>query len=450
MSTSGGAGFSYTEVDDVSRTLAVFGFYVSVIALASYTLKERLYLSDALIALLLGIAVGPIGWNLVSPSTWMEHDTELTNRLTYELARIVIGIQVLFTGIALPKRYLADAWESLTTLLLLVMTIAWLVSAAFVYALIPGITFLEALCIAACVTPTDPVLANSVVKGRFAEKYIPPHVRNIIAAEAGANDGLGFPFIFLAIYLMARFIDNRSIGQEIGWWIVDVWLYQIALSIAIGAVIGFLAMKSVKFAEQHNMIDHESFLAIGIGLTFLTLGLTGMLGSDDILACFIVGNAFTWDGWFLERTKDETFQDVIDSLLNTGIFIYIGTIMPWAEFGNGEIGLSAWRLVVLAILILLFRRLPWVLLARKIIPDLVTWQEACFAGWFGPIGVGAVYYAQVGLRRVPEDRTLVREIIVPIVYFIVLASVVVHGITIPIFKRTLCLKPFAPWLEVCA
>lgn len=73
-----------------------------------------------------------------------------------------------------------NAWESLTTLLLLVMTIAWLVSASFVYALIPGLTFLESLCIAACVTPTDPVLANSVVKGRFAEKYIPPHVRNIM------------------------------------------------------------------------------------------------------------------------------------------------------------------------------------------------------------------------------------------------------------------------------
>lgn len=57
-----------------------------------------------------------------------------------------------------------------------------------------------------------------------------------------------------------------------------------------------------------------------------------------------------------------------------------------------------------------------------------------FAGWFGPIGerwqlelvsqsrsarrfagVGAVYYAQVGLRRVPEDRTAVRELIVPVV-----------------------------------
>lgn len=86
-------------------------------------------------------------------------------------------LMLLFT---MGRRYLANAWESLTTLLLLVMTIAWLVSAAFVYALIPGLTFLEALCIAACVTPTDPVLANSVVKGRFAEKYIPPHVRNIM------------------------------------------------------------------------------------------------------------------------------------------------------------------------------------------------------------------------------------------------------------------------------
>lgn len=60
------------------------------------------------------------------------------------------------------------------------MTIAWIVSAAFIYALLPQLTYLEALCVAACVTPTDPVLANSVVKGRFAEKYIPSRVRNVM------------------------------------------------------------------------------------------------------------------------------------------------------------------------------------------------------------------------------------------------------------------------------
>lgn len=71
-----GHGLDYIEVDDVSRTLAVFGFYVSVLGLASYTLKERLYMSDALIALLLGIAVGPIGWNLVSPWDWTNYNEE--------------------------------------------------------------------------------------------------------------------------------------------------------------------------------------------------------------------------------------------------------------------------------------------------------------------------------------------------------------------------------------
>ena len=119
--------------------------------------------------------------------------------------------------------------------------------------------------------------------------------------------------------------------------------------------------------------------------------------------------------YFRIRTEDESFQDVLDSLINTTIFIYIAAILPWSEFGNQNIGLQPWRLVVLAILVLLFRRLPWVLACKAIIPDLITWREAVFTGWFGPMGVGAVYYAQVGLREIPEDRILLRQLIVPVV-----------------------------------
>ena len=144
-------------------------------------------MGDALIALLLGIAVGPIAWNIVSPFDWTNYNTDLQNRLTYEVTRIVIGVQVLFTGIALPKAYLKHAWESLTTLLLVVMTCAWLVSAAFIFALIPKLTFLESLAIAACITPTDPVLANSVVKGRFADEHIAPHIRNLMRVNHSSD-----------------------------------------------------------------------------------------------------------------------------------------------------------------------------------------------------------------------------------------------------------------------
>lgn len=64
-------------------------------------------------------------------------------------------------------------------------------SGGFIKLFVPSLTFLEALCISACVTPTDPILANSIVKGRYAEKYVPKGVRDIISAESGANDGLG-------------------------------------------------------------------------------------------------------------------------------------------------------------------------------------------------------------------------------------------------------------------
>lgn len=42
-----------------------------------------------------------------------------------------------------------------------------------------------------------------------------------------------------------------------------------------------------------------------------------MIGSDDIFCCFILGNAMTWDDFFHLESKKETFQECIDSLLNT-------------------------------------------------------------------------------------------------------------------------------------
>lgn len=75
-------------------------------------------------------------------------------------------------------------------------------------------------------------------------------------------------------------------------------------------------------------------------------------------------------------------------MLNLAIFVYLGTVIPWSSFSEEALGLSYWRLIVIAILILLFRRLPIVMALLKVIPALKTRREGIFAGWFGPIGVG--------------------------------------------------------------
>jgi NhaP-type Na+/H+ or K+/H+ antiporter len=71
------------------------------------------------------------------------------------------------------------------------MTLMWLASSLIIWAMVPNLSFVHALAIGACVTPTDPVLSNSIVKGKFADKNVPKDLQKIVIAESGANDGLG-------------------------------------------------------------------------------------------------------------------------------------------------------------------------------------------------------------------------------------------------------------------
>lgn len=446
----------HTDITDVTIVFAVLGFLFVVYGQLSFVVKEHLYLSEPLIAVTLGIIVGPyvLGW--VDPVSWSS--PEGFREITYQFTRLVLGVQVLFTGIDLPKAYLWKEARSLTVMLLGMMTVAWFATALLIWGLIRlpagispdgvgySLTFLESLAISAAVTPTDPVLAASITKGRFAEKYVPANVRNIILAESGANDGLGFPFLYLAVYLLDRSSVDKgaSVGLEIGRWIYAVLIYQILLSCVYGALLGYIARKSLKWAEQKGYIDRANFHAFGLGLALFTLGTTGLFGSDDILACFVAGNSFTWDDWYRLRSEDIPYvQDAIDMLLNVAVFIYIGTIIDWnwyhvADTIDGPTfgGIQTWRIVVLGLLVLLLRRPPWLVAVSGLIPALTNWSETIFAGWFGPMGVGAVFYIEVALREIPDDgsRTRLRELYSPVVMFCIFSSILAHGVSIPLSR----------------
>jgi len=66
-----------------------------------------------------------------------------------------------------------------------------------------------------------------------------------------------------------------------------------------------------------SLIDHEAFILYSVAITFFALGVVGMIGSDDLFCCFILGNAMTWDDFFREESEKEAFQECIDSVLNT-------------------------------------------------------------------------------------------------------------------------------------
>jgi NhaP-type Na+/H+ or K+/H+ antiporter len=123
------------------------GCYIRARGQLSSILKERAFLSSALIALLLGVAFGPIGTGWINPLEWSGGNEATRNKVTFQLCRLVIGIQVLFAGISLPAAYLKTQAQSLVILLLPIMIFAWFITAGLIYALVPGLSYLEALCI---------------------------------------------------------------------------------------------------------------------------------------------------------------------------------------------------------------------------------------------------------------------------------------------------------------
>ncbi|KAI7880966.1 hypothetical protein K492DRAFT_225615 [Lichtheimia hyalospora FSU 10163] len=407
----------------VSLITCIFGGFILLYGLCSLGLKEKLYMSEArkikyttclmdniVIATLYGIFIGPLGLGLVDLEGW-----DGKHELTQQFSRIAIGIQVMVVGITLPKKYLLKEARSLSILLVLVMSSMWIVSALCVWLVFPNLTFLEALMIASCFTPTDPVLANSIVHGHFAEKYVPSNVRNIIVAESGANDGLGYPFLFIAMFLIQMPTSEAWIQ-----WTLQVMLYQIALSIFIGFITGFLARKLLRLAHEKKLVDEESFSIYALALALFLLGAVGAIGSDDLFACFIAGCSFTWDGWYQYNSENSHVIEPWSSMIQLGI-------MP---------------LVLLAILVLLFRRLPVVALLYPFIPAVRNLKEALFTGFFGPMGVGSVFYCSVALINITMEQSdsYGSQILEPIVYAIVLSSIVIHGITIPVFQAGNTLK----------
>lgn len=427
---------------DITKPHLVYillGAFTTLFMLCSSFIKERMYIGEATVATLFGVIFGPHAANLIDPNSWGSADI-----VTIEFSRIVLVVQCFAIGVELPKFYMERHWKSVVYLLIPVMTFGWLVISLVIWWMIPGFDWLDGLVVAACITATDPVLASSVVgKGKFARR-IPKHLRDLLSAESGCNDGMAFPFVYLSLYLIQY---HRNAGEVSLHFVVYVILYECIFGAIFGFLVGYIARHAIKYAERQDLIDRESFLVFYFVVALFCAGSGSILGLDDLLVGFAAGVGFSNDGWFSEKTEESHVSNVIDLLLNLTYFVYLGTIIPWEQYNSGVEGLKVWRLVVIAIFVIFFRRIPVMLALKPFVPDIKSWREALFAGHFGPIGVGAIFVAilaraelehgePVPLAVLPSSDAPEFQLIYlvwPIVTFIVISSILVHGSSIAVF-----------------
>jgi sodium/hydrogen antiporter len=422
---------AFPQIDPTSPhlTFLILSLFLVSYALFSELIRNRLHLSEPPLATLAGIAFGPRGITALNPQRWGWEDN-----ITQEVTRVVVGVQVFAIAIELPQKYIKAHLRSVAMLLGPVMAFGWMVSALIIY-LILQTKFTTALIIAACLTPTDPVLAASVVAESHFSHRVPKRIKQLLQAESGCNDGVSFPFLYVGV--LAVTTATTAIG--IKDWFVEVIFWQCLVGTFIGIVIGYIANKLLRFSEARDYIMDSSFFVFYFLLAILCVGVGSTLGSDDFLVAFGAGTAFGWDGWFASKALETKLPNVLDLLLNSSMFVYFGASIPWHSF-TGNLGPG--RLVVCLVLILLFRRIPVVLALKNWISDIKTYSEALFAGHFGPMGIGALFLAIEARARLetetsrplphppkhsPNKQAI--DTVWPVICFVVLGSIMVHGLS---------------------
>lgn len=416
-------------------TYGAITFFLLAYALFSQFIRNRLHLSEPPLATLFGILVGPKGLAFLKPYDWGFNDDVIQ-----EFTRLIAGIQCFAVGLELPQNYFSKGgkWKTVATLLGPVMTFSWLICTGFIVLLFKT-DIPSAMVISACLTPTDPVLAASVLSNSQFSTRVPKRVRDLLSAESGVNDGVSFPFLYIGLSIITR---STALGMFKKWMLITV-LYQCAFGILLGTTIGFTFNKIFTFSHKRELIGPASYLTFYLLLAVFALGIASTLGVDDFLVTFFAGLGFSHGGNF--PTADAHLPIIIDLMLNSTMFVFFGAMIPWASFTQTD-SITPGRLVALLVLILLFRRIPavYALYKLNLLPHIRTSTEALFAGHFGPMGVGALFLAiearaqletdtSLPLPHPPADLPIEKQraivLVWPIICFVVLGSVLVHGMS---------------------
>ena len=162
-------------------------------------------------------------------------------------ARLALGIGLVGVALRIPSEFPRQNWREMLTLIGGAMVLMWAISTSLVY-LILGLPLWMAALIGAIITPTDPVAATPIVTGSLAKQHIPDRTRHAISFESGANDGLGYLFVFLPFLML-----TRPPEEALMHWLITTLLWEVGAATVLGLMLGYVFGKLLrKSAESGN------------------------------------------------------------------------------------------------------------------------------------------------------------------------------------------------------
>lgn len=337
--------------------------------------------------------------------------------ISLHLSEMVVIISLMGTGIKIDRPFNLKNWASPLRLVTIAMLLCML-GVTFLAYYVLNFDLASAILLAAVLAPTDPVLASDVQVGPPNEKY-KSETKFALTAEAGLNDGLAFPFTWLAVTVAFMQIGEKDNLIE---WFYFMLIYKILAGIAIGYLAGkftgyliFNLSKRFKFLKTQ-----DGFLALA--LTLLVYGITEAFHAYGFVAVFI--SAIT----FRHSEKKDDYHDHLHSFIDQTERVLIAIVLLLLGGSLVQQGLQylSWEI---AICILAFLFLIRPLSAYISLYNMKFHvKEKTAISFLGIRGIGSIFYLSFALKE--ADFSFENQIW-SAVFFTILLSIVVHGFTAP-------------------
>lgn len=362
-------------------------------------------------ALLIGLGFVIFGWLPGMPEAISPISTPKPWEIASELC-VVVGL----FGVGLRIDRLAHRQRWIPTLRLLAVAMPLTIFAiAALGSQLAGMTLGGALLLGAVLAPTDPVLAGDVQVGRPTEGGEHP-VRFALTTEAGLNDGLAFPFVYLALAVAAA---GAVTPELLGEWLWRDVLYRVAGGAACGIAIGWLLGKVLFDFPRENALAKTESGVIALAGVLVAYGATELLEGYGFIAAFVSGVTLRRaESGHEFHTRLHDFSESIEHALTAMLLIGLGAALPALLPELDATG----AIIGLALIFLVRPVVGWLSLHKT----LLTGRRRLVVAAYGVRGVGSIYY----LGYAGSHMDLVNEAqLWAIIAFTILVSTVLHGFT---------------------
>lgn len=368
-----------------------------------------------------------------------DHHALVTHVTEFTVLVALMGVGLAIDrALDLRSRSSLHTWSPVWRLLLVTMPLT-IGAMTFLGWWIAGLAPAVALLLGAALAPTDPVLASDVQVGEPVTEDVAEaeqedgaagvgeddDIRFALTAEAGLNDGLAFPFVHLALLLLAGGFGALDAGSWLGWYVVG----KIVVGVAVGLVTGWLLGRQAFHAriERLRLADAgEPLLALAALLaSYGAAELVGGYGFLAVFACAMTLRA-SHRGHDYQRAMHGVVER-LERLMTLLVLLVLGMAMT-----RGLLAHLDWRGVAIALALLLVVRpvAGWVAVAvlprEERLDGGLDRGEMAAVAFFGVRGVGSLFYLgyAVSHEHVPDEPWLWST-----VAFTVIASVLLHGVT---------------------